>query len=217
MVFRSPGLPIIRRLSGCPLVQNNTNRNAHIFKASMTLYALYNVYQMSLGQPEPEIAMIPAEEDTEIEQELHISEKQVEGFVVTVNGALLRLRDVDPNDTAMALARFSDLCEAFLNPSFHPTRDVSWDWFLEQLLDFPLVARQAGAVAELNAIVHNLCSELPPKAPLSPVCISDDSIVLLGMCIHKHGLKLQDFGRKYYRPERLGNPPYPDREIILSA
>jgi len=183
----------------------------------MTLYALYNIYQMALRQPEPEIAMIPVEEDMEIEWGLHISGKQVELFVVTVNGALLRLRDVDPNDTAMALTRFSDLCEAFLNPSFHPKRDVSWDCFLEQLLDFPLVARQAGAVAELNAIVHGLCSELPPKAPLSPVCISDHSVVLLGMCIHNHGLKLQDFGRKYYRPERLGNPPYPDREIIWSA
>jgi hypothetical protein len=158
--------------------------------------------------------MTPVEDDTDCEGELHISDKQVEIFSTTVNAVLRRLRDVDPTDTAIALACFSELCEEFLNPSFHSTRDVSWDSFFEQLFYFPVVARQAGAVAELNTIVQNMCSELP-SSPLSPTCISDSS-VLLGMCIHKHGLKLQDFGRKYYRPERLGNPPCPDQEIPLS-
>jgi hypothetical protein len=172
---------------------------------------------MSLGHPEPEFAMTPEDDDMDCEGELHIPDKQVAIFVTTVNAALLRLRDVDPTDTAIALACFSELCEEFLNPSFHPTRDVSWDSFFEQLLDFPLVARQAGAVAELNAIVQNMCSELP-SSPLSPSCtLSHHSLLSLGMCIHKHGLKLQDFGRKYYRPERLGNPPYPDKEIIWSS
>jgi len=183
----------------------------------MTLYALYHVYQMSSGPIEPEIAMTQVEEDVESDQEFHLSETQAKLFVVSINGALLKLRDVDPNDTVIALTRFSQLCEKFLNPHFHPTRDVSWDCFFEQLQDFPLAARQAGAVAELDAIIHSLCSELP-RSLLSPTCcLSDSSVVSLGMCIHKHGLKLQDFGRRYYRPERLGNPPYPDEEIIWSA
>lgn len=167
--------------------------------------------------PEPELPMNSVEDEADCGGELQISERQVAMFADAVNAALLRLQDVDPTDTATALARYTELCEEFLNPSFHSTRDVSWDGFLEQLLDFPLVARQAGVVAELNAIVQDMCSELPRNSPLNPSGISDHSLVLLGMCIHKHGLKLQDFGRRYYRPERLGNPPYPDREIIWSA